>query len=163
MSKRVVSGVGSMRISRSLFSVSSPWITEPWILGYFDHPITNAYTESLNNLIRVMNRLGRGYSFEALRAKILFAEGAHKHTNSRPKFEKRTKEQIQRDNLRLILAESEKQGIGMGMPEYGSMSKAMFIPSLAKAQSKPPRESEPKKNYGVDISTLTRMIEAGEL
>lgn len=48
----------------------------PWILAYFDHPVTNAYTESLNNLIRVMNRLGRGYSFEALRAKILFAEGA---------------------------------------------------------------------------------------
>ena len=58
---------------------------EPYILAYFDHPITNAYTESLNNLIRVMNRLGRGYSFEALRAKILFSEGAHKHRNSRLK------------------------------------------------------------------------------
>ena len=34
----------------------------PWILGYFDHPVTNAYTESLNSLIRVMDRLGRGYS-----------------------------------------------------------------------------------------------------
>lgn len=130
----------------------------PWILGYFDHPVTNAYTESLNNLIRVMNRLGRGYSFEALRAKILFAEGAHKHTNSRPKFEKRTKEQIQRDNLRSILAENE-QSIGMGVPEYGMMSK----PSLAKAPPKPPREAEPEKNYGADISTLIRMIEAGEL
>jgi transposase len=49
------------------------------ILNYFNHPVTNAYTESLNSLNRVMNRLGRGYSFEALRAKILFAEGAHKH------------------------------------------------------------------------------------
>ena len=28
----------------------------PWILGDFDHPVTNAYTESLNDLIRVMNR-----------------------------------------------------------------------------------------------------------
>ncbi|MBE0493150.1 MAG: transposase [Thiomicrospira sp.] len=37
--------------------------------------MTNAYTESLNNLIRIMKRLGRGYSFEALRAKILFSEG----------------------------------------------------------------------------------------
>jgi hypothetical protein len=26
---------------------------EPWILGYFDHPVTNAYTESLNSVIRV--------------------------------------------------------------------------------------------------------------
>ena len=50
--------------------------------------MTNAYTESLNSLIRVMNRL-RGYSFEALRAKILFTEGAHKHKLSRPKFERR--------------------------------------------------------------------------
>jgi hypothetical protein len=49
------------------------WETE--IFNYFDHPITNAYTEALNGLIR---RMGRGYSFEALRAKILFTEGVHK-------------------------------------------------------------------------------------
>lgn len=48
------------------------------IFNYFDHQITNAYTESLNNLVRVINRLGRGYSFDALRAKILFAESTEK-------------------------------------------------------------------------------------
>lgn len=48
---------------------------EEEVFNYFDHPITNAYTESLNNLVRVINRLGRGYSFDALRAKILFTEG----------------------------------------------------------------------------------------
>lgn len=32
----------------------------PFILNYFEHPVTNAYTESLNSLIRVMNRLGLG-------------------------------------------------------------------------------------------------------
>ncbi|EXU75307.1 ISL3 family transposase [Erwinia mallotivora] len=48
------------------------------IFAYFDHPITNAYTESLNNLIRVVNLVGRGYSFEALRARILFTEGLQK-------------------------------------------------------------------------------------
>jgi hypothetical protein len=32
--------------------------------------------------------------FEALRAKILFSEGAHKHKNSRPKFERRDKERL---------------------------------------------------------------------
>lgn len=62
---------------------------QPYILAYFDHPVTNAYTESLNSLVRVMNRLGRGYSFEALRAKILFAEGAFKTQIIRPKFERR--------------------------------------------------------------------------
>ncbi|NDU80289.1 MAG: ISL3 family transposase [Ferrovum sp.] len=50
----------------------------PWILEYFNHPIINTYMESLNNVIRVMNRRDRGYSFEALRAKILFAKGAQK-------------------------------------------------------------------------------------
>ena len=42
----------------------------PEILNYFEHPVTNAYTESLNSLIRVMDRMGRGYSFEALRRQI---------------------------------------------------------------------------------------------
>lgn len=104
----------------------------PFILGYFDHPVTNAYTESLNNLIRVMNRLGRGYSFEALRAKILFAEGAHKITHKKPKFERRSNERA--------------------MAGY-----AMYSPSMFR------EEYEPEKNYGVDISTLIRLIESGEI
>lgn len=61
---------------------------QPYILNYFEHPVTNAYTESRHSLIRVMNRLGRGYSFEALRAKILFAEGAFKKQIIRTKFER---------------------------------------------------------------------------
>lgn len=60
---------------------------EPEIMAYFHRPITNAYTESLNNLIRVTNRMGRGYSFEALRAKILYTEGVQKIR--RPAFERR--------------------------------------------------------------------------
>lgn len=48
------------------------------IFNYFDYPVTNAYTESLNNLIRSVNRVGRGYSFEVLRAKILHTEGIQK-------------------------------------------------------------------------------------
>lgn len=42
------------------------------ILNYFDHPITNAYTEALNGVAKVENRMGRGYSFEVIRARILF-------------------------------------------------------------------------------------------
>lgn len=59
---------------------------EPEITAYFDHRITNAYTESLNNLIRITNRIGRGYSFEALRAKMLLSESARK--TRRPKFQR---------------------------------------------------------------------------
>ncbi len=51
---------------------------EDEVFNYFDHPVTNAYTESVNNLIRLANRIGRGYSFEALKAKILFTEGIRK-------------------------------------------------------------------------------------
>lgn len=105
---------------------------QPYILNYFDHPVTNAYTESLNSLIRIMNRLGRGYSFEALRAKILFAEGAFKKQIIRPKFERR-----RQDDSRFV--------------GYAMMTNF---------------QSEPKEtviNYGVDISTLVEMIEAGEI
>ena len=126
---------------------------QPFILNYFEHPVTNAYTESLNSLIRVMNRLGRGYSFEALRAKILFTEGIHSRKQARPKFErKRAQELVE---------------MGRALPDdamgYG-------LPVLEKVRAiEPPKETDqhrappPTKNYGADISTLIRMIEAGEL
>ncbi len=104
---------------------------QPQILAYFEHPVTNAYTESLNSLIRVMNRLGRGYSFEALRAKILFTEGVH--NKAKPRFRRR---EVMADDM------------------VGRM--AMFTTF----QHDVP---EAEKNYGVDISTLTRLIEEGKL
>lgn len=61
---------------RPLTTAVSNWEKE--IFAYFDHPVTNAYTEAVNGLIRIMNRLGRGYSFEVIRAKILFTEGLTK-------------------------------------------------------------------------------------
>lgn len=59
-----------------LFKAMNNWEEE--IFNYFISPITNAYTESLNRLIKTMNHVGRGYSFEALRAKILFTQGYRK-------------------------------------------------------------------------------------
>lgn len=49
------------------------WRTE--ILAYFDNPISNAYTEALNGVAKTINRAGRGYSFEVLRARLLFGKG----------------------------------------------------------------------------------------
>lgn len=116
-----------------LVTAWSNW--QPHILEYFNHPVTNAYTESLNNLIRVMNRLGRGYSFEALRAKILFAEGSHKIVQPRPKFERKS-------------------------TTIGYASRAMFdVPTFSRST----QTEEQPKNYGADISTLIAMIEAGEI
>lgn len=50
------------------------------IFAYWDAPtrITNAYTESLNGLVKVANRMGRGYSYEIIRAKTLYAKQARK-------------------------------------------------------------------------------------
>lgn len=52
------------------------WHTE--VFNYFDHKITNAYTESANNHIKSIARQGRGYSFEVLRARTLFTNAKHK-------------------------------------------------------------------------------------
>jgi len=46
------------------------------IFNYYEQPVTNAYTESVNGLTRVINRMGRGYSFEVLRARLLYNEQA---------------------------------------------------------------------------------------
>jgi hypothetical protein len=77
----------SPAVSDAFKPLTTAWMN--WngeILAYFDHRVTNAYTESLNAL-RQQDRAGRGYSFEALRAKMLYTEGLHKV--ERPKFERR--------------------------------------------------------------------------
>ncbi|WP_223876413.1 ISL3 family transposase [Staphylococcus aureus] len=59
-----------------LIKAMTNWEEE--IFNYFTSPITNAYTESLNRLIKTINHVGRGYFFEALRARILFTQGYRK-------------------------------------------------------------------------------------
>lgn len=124
---------------------------QPWILNYFDHRITNAYTESLNNLIRVLNRLGRGYSFEALRAKILYTEGLHKHTKTRPRFERKREQPKAANDMEM----------GYGVPPPKERAAKVAEPHAAYGEQQ--HEGKPLPNYGVDITTLTRMLEAGEL
>ena len=124
-------------IPPSLRTAFSP-ITTAWrswndaILAYFDHTTTSAYTESVNNLLRVMNRVGRGYSFEALRAKILFTEGLHRRLHARPKFKRL------RDT-----------NFDMGAPTEHANSRST------------PNELNGRL-LGADISTLTELIEGGQ-
>jgi transposase len=47
------------------------------IFAYFRLRVTNAYTESFNAIARKMDRMGRGYSFKVLRAKLLMKYGPH--------------------------------------------------------------------------------------
>lgn len=50
------------------------------IFAYWDAPagIANAYIEGLKGLVKVANRMGRGYSYEIIRAKTLYAKQARK-------------------------------------------------------------------------------------
>lgn len=67
---------------RELITALKNWETE--IFAYFDHRITNAFTETVNNLTRKIESEGRGYSFDALRAKVLYTNGFK--IEKRPKF-----------------------------------------------------------------------------
>jgi hypothetical protein len=57
---------------QELLSATKNWREE--ILAYFDFPITNGYTEALNGTAKVINPAGRGYTFEVLRARVLFGK-----------------------------------------------------------------------------------------
>ena len=51
----------------------------PYILNYFDDErVTNAFTESFNAKVRRVYRNGHGYTFERLRAKVLFNDRLQK-------------------------------------------------------------------------------------
>jgi len=57
---------------KELLSALKNW--EIQILAYFDDRVTNGYTEALNGIAKQINRSGRGYNFETLRAKLLFSK-----------------------------------------------------------------------------------------
>ena len=46
-----------------------PQLLAAWI---DDIPVTNAFTESINRLAKDKNSDGRGYSFEVMRARMLY-------------------------------------------------------------------------------------------
>lgn len=71
-----------------LLSIVKNWRRE--ILAYFDHRFTNGSTEGVNAAIRQIDRQGRGYSFEVLRARLLCKEETTKGRSSiRPKKRRR--------------------------------------------------------------------------
>jgi len=55
------------------------------VFAYWDHRATNALTEALNGIAKAAERAGRGYSFEAIRAKMLYTKALQKQTR-RPKY-----------------------------------------------------------------------------
>lgn len=97
-----------------------------------------------------MNRLGRGYSFEALRAKILFSEGAFKTEKKRPKFQRKPADQVAERFIGYSLVTDLES-------EY------MDVPAFLRRSTEDDESTQEVLNYGVDISTLTALIEKGLL
>lgn len=60
------------------FGAARTALTNWWgeIFNFYDHRVTNAYTESTNRLAKDMNRMGRGYSFEVMRARLIYEKQA---------------------------------------------------------------------------------------
>lgn len=52
----------------------------PMVLAYFEEPYTTGYVESVNRFLDDLQRDGRGYSFEVIRAKLMLAEKLEKRT-----------------------------------------------------------------------------------
>jgi transposase len=65
-------------------------MVERWkneIFEYFDNRYTNAFTESINNLIKNIEKQGRGYCFDTIRAKVLYGTFATKpHRYKKPEY-----------------------------------------------------------------------------
>ena len=52
------------------------------ILNYWNAPYTNAYTESVNNLIKKIEKAGRGYKFDTLRERCMLEINTEKPGNT---------------------------------------------------------------------------------
>ena len=63
-------------VFKELITSCKNW-NEP-IFNYFDYRYTNATTEALNGLSRKIEGDGRGYSFKAIRAKMMYNKKSHK-------------------------------------------------------------------------------------
>ena len=61
---------------KAFIEMVNNWHTE--IFNYFDYEYTNAATESLNRVSKEVSAKGRGYKFEVLRAKMIYATTASK-------------------------------------------------------------------------------------
>lgn len=66
-----IKGTELLTAFQPLLTAMHNWETP--IFAYWDHRATNALTEALDGVAKLMQRQGRGYSFEAIRAKMLYS------------------------------------------------------------------------------------------
>lgn len=113
---------------------------EEAILRYYDARISNGYTESINNIAKSVNAIGRGYSFDVLRARLLYDSEARKDGRGTIRRKTRVRIEPQRD-----------QGAG-------AVSVSYFVRT-------PPTYREVEQietvEYGPSLPTLVRLLRAG--
>lgn len=82
------------------------------ILNYWDAPYTNAYTESVNNLIKKTEKAGRGYKFDTLRKRCMLEI----NTPKPGKFDPKTATFVTNDGEIRTLSEKAGKLYMMGVP-----------------------------------------------
>lgn len=102
------------------------WWTE--IFNYYDCPTSNAYTESINNIAKGMNRMGRGYSFEVIRARLLYDEKAREAGSQTVR--KRVRKEVPSMGLASTGADSQK--LYETVMEERTVEYGAHLPTLAK-------------------------------
>ena len=109
-----------------------------WILNYFDDVrITNAFTESFNSKVRRVYRDGRGYTFERLRAKVLFTDRLQKRVPIQEKVKVKRK---------------RFEEISMGRMAYFMMPGMLDDECEVKTKTR-------QGNLGTDLPTLLAILE----
>lgn len=111
------------------------------IFAYWDAPIslTNGYTEAMNGVAKVANRMGRGYSYEVIRAKILYGKLARQIGS------KVTVEPIQAEDV-----------------DDATIANFAFTKTLS-FRTSPTKQKKTVIEYGAHIPTLVKMAEDGLL
>lgn len=88
------------------------------IFAFFDGRWTNGFTESFNNIIKRAVRLGNGYSYEVLRAKVLFGTEATVVTKVKDERFVRLEYLMNNPNDNVIVVESDHTDDGAYKPSY---------------------------------------------
>lgn len=91
---------GQKEVWSDLVRAVGNWREETMTYFETDMPVTNAYTESINRLAKDKNREGRGYSFEVMRARMLYTT---KHKKKAPTAK---------------VSPFYKKTIGYGLPDF---------------------------------------------
>ncbi len=113
----------------------------PEILNGFDHPITNAYTESIKGLAKGIQRMGRGYSFDVVRARMLYDKKANEPTTSTVLKKKR--KPLDKEPTTYLLTDSPFEKLEAIKQRYQTVM------------------VEKKSYYGAHIPTLYESLEQG--